>query len=212
MTTDNLTDEYILSEIEKLLYPYGLNRVIRYNLARTEEFQTQSVAEHVANMIFLAHYFRDFEDPRHELDFEKVIKLIMMHDMGEIETGDIIAVAKNQNHEILERKAITLVKEKSPKFIADEIETLYEEFENPKTQEGKYANPIDKFEGQIYWMEKKGVEMVIHAHKSAGLETKIVHPIHMKKVFTMLDTYNFPIIKRFLEVIEKKKYSYGIIK
>jgi hypothetical protein len=53
-----LTDEYILSEIEKLKYPYGLNRVIRFNLERKEEFQTQSVAEHVTNMIFLAYYFR----------------------------------------------------------------------------------------------------------------------------------------------------------
>ena len=211
MTTTNLTEEYILSEIEKLLYPYGLNKVIRYNFIRKEEFQTQSVAEHVANMIFLAYYFRTYEDPKNELDFDKVIKLIIMHDLGEIETGDVIIVAKNENHEILEREAILVVKEKSPTFIAEEIETLYEEFENPKTKEGKYAKAIDKFEGQIFWVEREGVKMAVNVCKTARLEPKIVHSIHMKKVFTMLNNYNLPVIKKFLEVTECKKYSYGII-
>ncbi len=207
----HLNEEYVLAEIEKLKYPYGLNSVIRFNLKREETFQTQSVAEHVTNMIFLAHYFRDLEDPRHELDFEKVIKLIMTHDMGEIETGDVIVVHKKESHEILEREAIKLVRQKSPEFIAKEIESLYEEFESPETQEGRYARAIDKLEGQMFWMDKKGVEMVVHIHKTVGLKTKIVHPIHMKKVFDMLDDYNFPVIKRFLEVMEKKKYSYGVI-
>jgi len=208
---EQLSDEYILAEIEKLKYPYGLNGVIRYNLTRKEPFRTQSVAEHVANMIFLAHYFRDFEDPGHELNFEKLIKLIMVHDMGEIETGDVVTVAKGESHELLEREAIKLVREKSPLFIAKEVESLYEEFTNPKTKEGKYAQAIDKFEGQFFWVEKEGVEMLIEVHKTVGLDSKIVHPIHMAKVFNMLDAYNFPVIRRFLEVIEKKKYSYGII-
>jgi 5'-deoxynucleotidase YfbR-like HD superfamily hydrolase len=94
-----LTDTYIADEIEKLRYTYGLNKVIRYNQKRKEEPQTQSVAEHVTNSIFLAYYFRDFEDPNHELDFDKVIKIIMMHDMGEIETGDIMSPAKKQHQQ-----------------------------------------------------------------------------------------------------------------
>lgn len=209
--TKELTKEYILSEIEKLMYPYGLNRIIRYSLERKESFQTQSVAEHVTNMIFLAYYFRDFEDREHKLDFNKVIKMIMLHDMGEIETGDIVTVKKNETHEATEREAIKSVKVKSPKFIADEVENLYDEFTNPKTQEGRYASAIDKFEGQIFWVEKTGVEMITKVHKSIGLETNIAHPTHIKKVFAMLDSYNFPTMKKFLEVVEEKKYSYGIL-
>ena len=53
--------------------------------------------------------------------------------------------------------------------------------------------------------------MLMEAHRSVGRQTKIVHPIHMNKVFKMLDDYKFPIIKRFLEVVDQKKYSYGII-
>jgi 5'-deoxynucleotidase YfbR-like HD superfamily hydrolase len=103
------------------------------------------------------------------------------------------------------------VKEKSPEFIARKVEKLFNEFEKGTTKEARYAYAIDKFEGQIFWLEKKGVEMIIQAHKKSGLDTKTVHPIHMKKVFTMVDTFNFRIIKRFLEVIEKKKYSYRLL-
>ena len=55
-------ENHMLSEVEKLLYTYGINKVIRYSKSRVEEYQTQSVAEHVANMIFCAYYFRDLED------------------------------------------------------------------------------------------------------------------------------------------------------
>ncbi|MEI7709351.1 MAG: HD domain-containing protein [bacterium] len=209
--TKELTKEQIWTEIEKLMYPYGLNRVIRYSLERKEPFQTQSVAEHVTNMIFLAYYFRDFEDPKYKLDFNKVVKMIMMHDMGEIETGDIVIVKKTETHEATEREAIKSVRAKSPKFIADEIESLYDEFSDPKTQEGKYAKAIDKFEGQIFWVGKEGVEMLTHVHEILGLETEVAHGSHIKKVFSMLDAYNFPTIKKFLEVIEEKKHSYGIL-
>jgi 5'-deoxynucleotidase YfbR-like HD superfamily hydrolase len=153
----------------------------------------------------------DLEDPNHELDFDKVIRMIIMHDMGEIETGDVVTVVKNENHEEVERKAIQFVKQKSPQFIADDIEALYEEFENPKTREGQYAKAIDKFEGQIFWVEKSGVEMVVYVHKTLKLESGTVHPMHMKKVFKLLEEYNFPTIKRFLEVVNNKKYSYGIL-
>ncbi|MFA6601642.1 MAG: HD domain-containing protein [Candidatus Paceibacterota bacterium] len=211
MTQNHLSDEYILSEIEKLKYLYGLNKVIRFNLTRKEEWQTQSVAEHVANMIYLAYYFREHEDPAKKLDFDKVIRLIMAHDLGEIETGDILTVVKNDNDEKAEKEAIRRVKKKSPKFIADEIDALYDEFEDPKSDEGKYARAVDKFEGQLFWLEKEKVKAVLQAHKAAGVETRIVHPIHMKKVFTMLDSYKFVAMKRFLEVVEQKKYSYGVI-
>ena len=84
----------ILNSVSKILYTYGLNRVIRYEQKRKEIHQTQSVAEHVTNMIFCAYHFRDIEDPKHKMNFEKIMRLIIMHDMGEIETDDIVTNKK----------------------------------------------------------------------------------------------------------------------
>lgn len=210
MTTP-LSEEFISSELEKIKYLYGLNRVIRFNLKRKEEFQTQSVAEHITNMIYLAFYFRPLEDQNDELNFYEVIKLIMFHDLGEIETGDIITVIKSSDDEKKEGLALETVKQKSPKYIADEVDRYLAEFNNPKTREGKFAQAIDKFEGQMFWIDKENIKMAVEAINRVGVQAKVVHPIHMKKVFKMLDEYHFPIIKKYLEIIEKIKYSYGII-
>jgi 5'-deoxynucleotidase YfbR-like HD superfamily hydrolase len=71
MKIEDITEDWILQEIEKLKYTYGLNKVVRYNLIREEIYETQSVAEHVTNMLILAHYFRELEDPERKMDMEK---------------------------------------------------------------------------------------------------------------------------------------------
>lgn len=163
MKLNEITDEWIFNEVEKLKYTYGLNKIIRYNKKRveTKKTETQSVAEHIYNMLILAHYFRDLEDPGHKLDMQKVVKIILMHDMGEIETGDIIQGEKTKTHENEESLAITNVAEKSPYFIKKEIRELFDEFENPKTREGKFAKSIDKFESQMWWGEVCDLDMVM---------------------------------------------------
>lgn len=212
MNLEKYTGEYVLEEVRKIKYLYGVNKVIRYNLERQEKYQSQSVAEHLTNMLYLAHYFRELEDPGGKLDFEKVIRIILFHDLGEIETGDIITVAKNSEHEDAERLAIQNVKKKSPEFVSREIEEIYNEFENPKTPEGKFAKAIDKLEGQIFWIEKEGVEMVEHIDKLAGLDINIAHPKLIKEIIKFLEENNFLIIKKFLEVINAQKETYGILK
>ena len=207
---NKFTDEYVLGEIQKLRYAYGLNKVIRYDLKRDEKFQTQSVAEHLTNMMFLAHYFRELEDPEKKLNFERVIKIILFHDLGEIETGDIITVVKNEVHEDTERLAIKTVKEKTSAFVSSVIEEIYNEFESPKTSEGKFAKAIDKFEGQLLWVEKEGVEMVRHVLQKNKLELHVEQPKIFRKNDEMMKEYNFPFIRRFLEVINKKKEETGL--
>lgn len=211
MKLEECTDEYVLSEIQKLKYTYGLNSVIRYNLARDEVYQTQSVAEHVCNMLFLAHYFRPLEDPESQMNFEKVIRLIMMHDMGEIETGDVITVVKDSGHDELEKQAIATVRHKSPDFVRNQIEELYGEMERPQTMEGRFAKAMDKLEGQIFWIEPEGVEMVVHIDRIAGLDISVVYPIMMNKIYALLDEYNMPYVRRFMEVIDQERMKTGLI-
>ena len=151
---------HILSEVDKLLYTYGINKVIRYSKSRVEEYQTQSVAEHVANMIFCAYYFRDLEDVNREIDMDRVVRLIIMHDMGEIETGDIVTTHKTANHTEMERQAIQKVKNKSPDFVSREIENVFESFENPQSKEERFARAIDKFEGLLFWFPDDGIKMI----------------------------------------------------
>lgn len=211
ITIEKFTDEYVLSEIKKIKYTYGLNSVIRYNLERDELHKTQSVAEHVTNMLFLAYYFRELEDPTNEMDFDKVIRMILFHDMSEIETGDIIAAIKTDKDREVEREATKSVKEKSPGFVAKEIEELYDEMEAMKTSEARFVKAIDVLEGQIFWTEKEGIEMVDFIHKKTGLDINVVYPIMMDKICKLLNIFYFKYILRFMDVIHQEKMKTGII-
>ena len=157
---NTVRENHILREVDRLLYTYGINKVIRYSKSRVEEYQTQSVAEHVANMIFCAYYFRDLEDVNREIDMDRVVRLIIMHDMGEIETGDIVTTHKTANHTEMERQAIQEVKNKSPDFVSREIENVFESFENPQSKEERFARAIDKFEGLLFWFPDDGIKMI----------------------------------------------------
>lgn len=207
MEIERMTNEWILNEIEKIRYTYGLNKVIRYNLGRNETYEntTQSVAEHVYNMLILANYFRELEDPEHALDFEKITRIILMHDMGEIETGDIVLGTKTKNHEEEESLAINLVASRSPDFIKNEIRKIFDEFENPKTPEGKFAKAIDKLEAPFWWGCVCDLQMVKNVNT---VQQRIQNE---EKRQRMYQEFGFKYIAKFGKVIYEKTVQDGLL-
>ena len=197
-------EAYILSEVDKLLYTYGINKVIRYSKSRVEEYQTQSVAEHVANMIFCAYYFRGLEDVNREMDMDRVVRLIIMHDMGEIETGDIVTTHKTADHTEMERQAIQEVKNKSPDFVAREIENVFEAFENPKSKEERFARAIDKFEGLLFWFSDDGIKMI------KSVSSKDVIEKYFNKLERHLLELDFIVINEYVKTIRKDMERRGV--
>jgi 5'-deoxynucleotidase YfbR-like HD superfamily hydrolase len=206
INAEGLSEEWILGEIEKIKYTYGLNKVIRYNLNRdSEKLPTQSVAEHVYNMLVLAHYFRYLEDPEHRLDFEKITKMILMHDMGEIETGDIIMSEKTQQDNELEFSKLSNVMKNTPDFVKNNITTLFNEFESLDTLEGKFAKAIDKIESQFWF----GIVCDLNMIKSQN--TKEARIKNQEKRRGIYADCGFPIIAKFGEVIYQETVKNGIL-
>lgn len=205
MKFDEMEESWILNEIEKIKYSLKLNNVIRYNLKRIEKLEekTQSVAEHVYNMLILANYFRDLEDQQNKLDFEKITKMILMHDMGEIETGDIVMHKKDKSKKDLENEMLQKVVENSPNFIAKEIKKLCEEYDNFSTQEGKFVKAIDKIEQQFWHSVFSEPEMV---YATCTLEERDKNEIKRREIYKKC---GFKFIEKFALVIHKqmcKKY------
>lgn len=204
ISLDQITDEWVLGEIKKIRYTYGLNSVIRYNLKRLEEFETQSVAEHVYNMLILAHYFRDLEDPEHKMDMGKITKMILMHDMGEIETGDIIMGSKDKSAEELESLSINTVAINSPEFIKNEIRELFEEFENPTTLEGKFVKAIDKIEAPIWFINLPTHNMIKNA---TTVERRESNERKRRELYPIL---GFKIIEKFAIILDEHGRRNGL--
>ncbi len=108
------------------------------------ESRCESVAEHSFAVALLSLFLADIYYL--ELDLFKVIKMALIHDIGEIYTGDLIPadnVASHQKYQ-LEKKSISRVLGKLPKGL-DYI-SIWEEFEEGESQEAQFVRQIDRLE------------------------------------------------------------------
>ena len=106
----------------------------------------ESVAEHSWRITLMAYWISD-EFP--EANLEKLLKLCLIHDLGEAFTGDIPSFEKTEVNE--EREAELLFKwmKSLPEPFATEMMELYREMEERKTLEARIYKALDNMEALI---------------------------------------------------------------
>ena len=92
----------------------------------TSSGRLESVAEHSWRLALMAMLVGD-EFP--ELDMDKVIKMCLIHDMGEAITGDIPAFVKTDSDREVEESAISNVTAMLPETERKELDALFDELE-----------------------------------------------------------------------------------
>lgn len=112
----------------------------------TAKGRRESVAEHTWMMTLMAFFMRD-EFP--EADMEKVIRMCIIHDLGECFTGDIPSFDKTGEHEEQEEKLLNNWITTLPDNYAEEMQMLYKEMKERKTIEAKIYKAIDSLEAVI---------------------------------------------------------------
>ena len=112
----------------------------------TSKGRHESVAEHSWMMTLMAFFMRD-EFP--EADMDKVIRMCIIHDLGECFTGDIPAFEKNQAHEQKEEELLYSWVQSLPEEYAVEMRQLYEEMAERKTVEAQVYKAIDGLEALV---------------------------------------------------------------
>jgi len=117
----------------------------------------ESVAEHSWRVALMAYLMKD-EYP--DLDMDKVIRMCLIHDMGEAVTGDIPTFEKTEDHRTAERLALDGLLDTLPAPWPDELKTLFDEMEALETQEAKLYKSLDRMEA-------------ILAHNEADISTWI---------------------------------------
>lgn len=112
----------------------------------TKKGRHESVAEH-SWMITLMAFFMRYEFP--EVDMDKVIKMCIIHDLGEAFTGDIPAFNKTEANEEREKELLYGWVNTLPDNYSKEMISLYEEMEKRETTEAKIYKAIDNLEAVI---------------------------------------------------------------
>jgi 5'-deoxynucleotidase YfbR-like HD superfamily hydrolase len=183
-------DAFVLAELKKLQYLYGLKRVIRNNFTRIEEVETDSVAEHIYAMGILVHYFAKLEDIKNQLDMCKVYQLIFLHDIEEIETGDKITWLKTEEDRLCEKNAIDTVISNTPHLLHDDIKQITTEYNEHLTQEAQFVKAIDKIEPVFFLLNSNGKK---HFETSMATESQYSES-------KLRYTKKYPYIFRFFKV------------
>ncbi|MBO4838057.1 MAG: HD domain-containing protein [Lachnospiraceae bacterium] len=106
----------------------------------------ESVAEHSWRMTLMAYWVSD-EFP--EADLLKILKMCLIHDLGEIFTGDIPVSAKTAADEAREEDLLTEWVASLPSPFREEMRALYDEMIARETLEARIYKAMDSLEAVI---------------------------------------------------------------
>lgn len=106
----------------------------------------ESVAEHSWRLALMPMLVKD-EFPF--VDCDKVIKMCLIHDLGEAVTGDIPAFLKTEQNEVDEAKLLREFLSTLPENVKNEFYALLDEMDEQKTPEAKLYKAFDNLEAVI---------------------------------------------------------------
>ena len=106
----------------------------------------ESVAEHSWRITLMAYLVKD-EFP--EADIDKVIRMCIIHDLGECFTGDIPTFRKTRADEDTEERLLYQWVDSLPEPYCTELRALYDEMAERKTLEAKIYKAMDSLEAVI---------------------------------------------------------------
>lgn len=101
-------------------------------------------AEHAWHLAVMAFLLADYANE--EIDVLKTVKMVLLHDVVEIDAGDTYAydTEGSKTKRIREERAADRIYGMLPEDQKQEYRALWEEFEKRETPEAKFANTLDK--------------------------------------------------------------------
>lgn len=138
-SADLLNQIAFIKEIDKVKYIQRKTKL--FNSDRNE-----NDAEHSWHLALMAIVLAQYSDE--PIDVLKVLKMVLIHDIVEIDAGDTFIYDSQKNHSNTdeERLAANRIFGLLPKKQAEELIAVWEEFEAGETNEAKFAKAMDRLE------------------------------------------------------------------
>ncbi|HJM79878.1 MAG TPA: HD domain-containing protein [Nitrosopumilus sp.] len=144
----------------------------------------ESVADHSYSMAMMGMVISDLEN----YDTEKILKMILLHDLAESKIGDITPEQmSNENKNELENNAFNEIIDKLPEMIKIQFGEIWKEYQDNSSKESQIVHQIDKLEmalqAKIYQKNTKtikNIEPFIESAKTSITDKKL------KELFTKI--------------------------
>jgi putative hydrolase of HD superfamily len=140
--------DFIL-EIEKLKTIYRQTYTV-------QEGRQENDTEHSWHLAMMAILLADFADE--PVDMLKVVKMVLIHDIVEIDAGDTYCYDDEEykTKAIREQAAARRIFGMLPSDKGEPLKALWEEFEECVTSEARFASALDRFQPLLLNIARKG--------------------------------------------------------
>ena len=138
-----------------------LKLVIRQTLL-TDQSRRENSAEHSWHLAVMATLLTEYA--AEPIDLLHAIKMVLIHDIVEIDAGDTFAYdgLANADKEHREQRAAERLFALLPPEQGREFRALWDEFEARQTPESKYANALDRLQPLLHNAHTEGGTWRIH--------------------------------------------------
>lgn len=104
----------------------------------------ENSAEHSWQLALLATSLAPHAGPG--IDMDRVIRMLLVHDIGEIDTGDTLAFVEDgwEQRKAAERAAVARIFGLLPSPQGDALWVLWREFDDEATAEARFAHAVDR--------------------------------------------------------------------
>ncbi len=156
-------------QIEFILEVDKLKQIFRRTTLLDRSRQENS-AEHSWHIALIVLVLSEYADEDH-LDLLHVIKLLLTHDLVEIDAGDTYCYDESgaQDQNAREKKAADRIFSLLPEDQAQSFRVLWDEYEDRNTPESRFANALDRFQPLLHNYFTRG-----HTWRQYGIQKKQV--------------------------------------
>jgi putative hydrolases of HD superfamily len=152
----------LAQQIQFIIEIDKLKGVLRQTLL-TDESRQENSAEHSWHLAIMAILLAEYA-PSPDIDVLHVIKMLLVHDLVEIDAGDTFCydVQGNQDKAIREVQAADRLFRLLPDDQKAELRALWEEFEAQETVAAKFAAALDRLQPLLHNQQTRGGTWRIH--------------------------------------------------
>ncbi len=173
-----------LKAVERQTKPVGLDRY-------------ENSAEHSWHVCLSALILKDFANE--QVDIVRVMKMLLIHDLGEIEAGDtVIYSSETDENKQLERSGIQKLFQLLPKANRKEYSSLWDEFEEGNSPEASFAKAIDRVPPLLHNIHGEG-----HSWKKHNISKEKVFAFNSERISKGSNVLWLEIESRLNEAVEK---------
>lgn len=158
MTDDRLNRQVcFLREVDRLKQVFRQTWLL-------DRSRKENDAEHSWHLALMAMLLREHADPA--VDLPRVVRMLLVHDLVEIDAGDTFCYDDDDHKARREQAAAERIFALLPSDQADDLRGLWEEFEARRTPEARFAAALDRLQPLLHNYYTRGAAWLEHGVKA----------------------------------------------